>query len=55
MKVLTKGTKDKNFKLMDSVDVAKDGVIYFTEASYKYSLNNFFMDILEGKPQIMEL
>ncbi|XP_068342532.1 protein STRICTOSIDINE SYNTHASE-LIKE 5-like [Pyrus communis] len=38
------------FKLTDFVDVAEDGMIYFTDASYKYSLDEFMLDILEGRP-----
>lgn len=45
VKVLTNETK-----LIDSVAVAKNGMVYFTEASYKYSLANFMLDLLEGKP-----
>ncbi|KAL4377335.1 hypothetical protein GQ457_02G013250 [Hibiscus cannabinus] len=37
-------------KLTDGVDVAKDGTVYFTDASYKYSLHQFFQDIMEGRP-----
>ncbi|KAJ6996905.1 hypothetical protein D5086_010455 [Populus alba] len=38
------------FKLTDAVDIAEDGTIYFTDASYKYNLLEFFWDLLEGKP-----
>ncbi|XP_061373076.1 protein STRICTOSIDINE SYNTHASE-LIKE 5-like [Gastrolobium bilobum] len=38
------------FKLTDGVDVAHDGTIYFTDASYKYSIKESLFDILEGKP-----
>ncbi|KAJ6413380.1 hypothetical protein OIU84_006221 [Salix udensis] len=38
------------FNLTDAVDIAEDGTIYFTDASYKYSLHEFLWDILEGKP-----
>ncbi|KAI9394487.1 hypothetical protein POPTR_005G099400v4 [Populus trichocarpa] len=37
-------------KLTDAVDIAEDGTIYFTDASYKYNLLEFFWDFLEGKP-----
>ncbi|KAK9038152.1 hypothetical protein V6N11_023039 [Hibiscus sabdariffa] len=37
-------------KLTDGVDVAKDGTVYFTDASYKYSLYQFFQDMMEGRP-----
>lgn len=38
------------FKLTDGVDVAHDGIIYFTDASSKYSYKDSVLDILEGKP-----
>lgn len=38
------------FKLTDGVDIGDDGTIYFTDASYKYSLKDFYFDIIEGKP-----
>lgn len=38
------------FNLTDGVDVAEDGTIYFTDASYKYTLKDFYYDIVEGKP-----
>ncbi|PIA56804.1 hypothetical protein AQUCO_00700867v1 [Aquilegia coerulea] len=38
------------FKLTDGVDVAQNGMIYFTDASYKYNLKEHMYDILEGRP-----
>ncbi|VFQ99808.1 unnamed protein product [Cuscuta campestris] len=38
------------FKLTDAVGLAEDGVLYFTDASWKYSLNDFISDFLEGRP-----
>ncbi|MBA0591980.1 hypothetical protein Gorai_008971 [Gossypium raimondii] len=34
----------------DGVDVADNGMIYFTDASYKYSMEDSVWDVLEGKP-----
>ncbi|PON49997.1 Strictosidine synthase [Parasponia andersonii] len=45
VEVLTNETK-----LIDSVVMAKNGMVYFTEASYKYGLHDFLLDITEGKP-----
>ncbi|KAF7809599.1 protein STRICTOSIDINE SYNTHASE-LIKE 6-like [Senna tora] len=50
VEVLTDEVDGLKFKLTDGVDVAKDGTIYFTDASYKYSFKEFIYDILEGKP-----
>jgi sugar lactone lactonase YvrE len=38
------------FKITDGVDIAHDGTIYFTDASYKYSVKDSMLDILEGNP-----
>ncbi|XP_028777260.1 protein STRICTOSIDINE SYNTHASE-LIKE 5-like [Neltuma alba] len=50
IELLTDEVEGVKFKLTDGVDVAEDGTIYFTDASYRYSLNNFMFDFLEGKP-----
>ncbi|KAK2408721.1 Calcium-dependent phosphotriesterase superfamily protein [Trifolium repens] len=38
------------FNLTDGVDVGEDGTIYFTDATYKYNLKDFYFDIIEGEP-----
>ncbi|XP_059644897.1 protein STRICTOSIDINE SYNTHASE-LIKE 5-like [Cornus florida] len=50
VKLLTKEAEGVEFKLTDGVDIADDGMIYFTDASYKYNLSSFIWDFLEGKP-----
>ncbi|XP_062002585.1 protein STRICTOSIDINE SYNTHASE-LIKE 5-like [Rosa rugosa] len=50
VELLTDEAEGVKFKLTDAVDVAKDGMIYFTDASYMYSLKDFILDLLEGKP-----
>ena len=50
IKLLTDQAEGIKFKLTDGVDVAQDGVIYFTDASYKHTLSEFIWDILEGRP-----
>ncbi|XP_065854936.1 protein STRICTOSIDINE SYNTHASE-LIKE 6-like [Euphorbia lathyris] len=50
IRVLTEEANGKKFKLTDGVTVAKDGKIYFTDASSKYNMKNFMLDIFEGKP-----
>lgn len=34
----------------DDLDIAKDGTIYFTEASTRHGIDDFALDIYEGKP-----
>ncbi|KAF5197871.1 Strictosidine synthase [Thalictrum thalictroides] len=50
VKLLSDEAEGLKFKLTDGVDVAQNGVIYFTDASYKYNLKEHMFDILEGRP-----
>ncbi|EOX90700.1 Strictosidine synthase [Theobroma cacao] len=50
MELLADEAEELKFKITDGVDVAEDGMIYFTDASHKYSLHEFARDILEGRP-----
>ncbi|MFQ5524700.1 MAG: SMP-30/gluconolactonase/LRE family protein [Thermoanaerobaculia bacterium] len=38
------------FGLADDVDIASDGTVYFSDASFKYDLGNTLHDLLEAKP-----
>ena len=38
------------FRLTDDVDVGPDGTIYFTDASDRFSLENYVLDLLEHQP-----
>ena len=38
------------YGLADGVDVAADGIVYFTDASSKYNLSVHMADIMEGRP-----
>lgn len=38
------------FRLTDGVDVASDGMVYFTDASFKYNLADHVLDLIEGRP-----
>ncbi|KAL5713852.1 yls2-like [Ranunculus cassubicifolius] len=48
--LLTDEAQGLKFKLTDGVDVARNGIIYFTDASYKYNLHQHVLDVLEGRP-----
>lgn len=50
IKVLTEEAEGLKFKLADAVDVAEDGIIYFSDASYKYNIEQYIYDFLEGRP-----
>ncbi|KAF5463543.1 hypothetical protein F2P56_019447 [Juglans regia] len=50
VEVLTDEAEGQKFRTTDAVDVAQNGMVYFSDASYKYSLDDFFWDMLEGKP-----
>lgn len=38
------------FGTTDAVTVSKNGILYFTDASSKYELHDFAIDIFEGRP-----
>nr|CAB3500261.1 unnamed protein product [Digitaria exilis] len=50
VELLTDAAEGVKFAMTDGVDVAADGTIYFTDASYKYNLANHMTDILEARP-----
>ncbi|KAF8697805.1 hypothetical protein HU200_035293 [Digitaria exilis] len=50
VEALTDAAEGVKFAMTDGVDVAADGTIYFTDASYKYNLANHMTDILEARP-----
>ncbi|WCJ32789.1 Calcium-dependent phosphotriesterase superfamily protein [Euphorbia peplus] len=50
MEVLTQSANGIKFKLTDGVNVAKDGKIYFTDASSKFDIKGFMFDIISGNP-----
>jgi sugar lactone lactonase YvrE len=50
IKVLATESDGVKFGCLNDLDVAADGKIYFTEASYKYPMAQFSSDILEHQP-----
>jgi sugar lactone lactonase YvrE len=50
IKVLATEADGVKFGCLNDLDVAADGTIYFTEASYKYLMAQFSSDILEHQP-----
>ncbi|XXG87447.1 hypothetical protein AAC387_Pa11g2132 [Persea americana] len=48
--LLTDEADQVKFRLTDGVDVASNGMIYFTDASYKYNAEEARLDILECQP-----
>ncbi|KAL8532184.1 hypothetical protein ACS0TY_008691 [Phlomoides rotata] len=50
IELLTDEAEGLKFKLTDAVDVGPNGMLYFTDASYKYTLKEAFQDVLEGRP-----
>ncbi|XP_056176460.1 protein STRICTOSIDINE SYNTHASE-LIKE 5-like [Syzygium oleosum] len=50
VELLTNEAEGLKFKLTDAAAVARDGTIYFTDASYKYTLEEVIWDLLEGRP-----
>lgn len=48
--VLTTESDGVPFKFTDDVDVAPDGVIYFSDASFKYGYGEHMEDLMESRP-----
>ncbi|KAI0500094.1 hypothetical protein KFK09_018302 [Dendrobium nobile] len=48
--LLTDEAEGLKFKLTDGVDVSSDGLIYFTDASHKYDIEDHVLEFLEGRP-----
>lgn len=44
---LSTSSEDIDFKFVDDVDVGPDGMIYFSDASYKYGFHETMKDIME--------
>lgn len=47
---LARGQGGRAFRLTDDVDVAADGTIYFTDASDRFYLDDYVLDLLEHQP-----
>lgn len=50
IEVLATEAEGVPFRLTDGVDVARDGTIYFTDASFKFDVAHFLHDFLENRP-----
>lgn len=48
--VLSDGVEGKPYGLVDDLDIASDGVIYFSDASTKFPFSNYKLDALEARP-----
>jgi len=48
--VLTTEAEGIAFKFTDDLDIASDGKIYFSDASYKFDQANYLYDLLEARP-----
>lgn len=50
IRVLATEANGKRFRFTDDVDVASDGMIYFTDASNKFNQSEYRLDLLEFRP-----
>eukprot|EP01018_Ginkgo_biloba_P016515 Gb_04245 [translate_table: standard] len=50
VEILSNEADGLKFKLADGVEVSTEGVIYFTDATYKYEFEHHILDILEYRP-----
>ena len=41
---------DTTIRMADDLDIGPDGVIYFTDATKRYDIENWGLDLLEGRP-----
>ncbi len=41
---------DTTIRMADDLDIASDGTIYFTDATKRYDIENWGLDLLEGRP-----
>ncbi len=41
---------DTSIRMADDLDIAPDGTIYFTDATKRYDIDNWGLDLLEGRP-----
>ena len=48
--VLATSVNGVPFKFTDALDISSGGIIYFTDASFKYEHNEYLYDLLESKP-----
>ena len=47
---LTSEAEGVPFRFTDDLDIAKDGTVYFTDASDKFKQADYLFDLLEGRP-----
>jgi sugar lactone lactonase YvrE len=50
IKVLADSAEGIPFKFTDALDISQDGMIYFTDASSKFSQAEYLYDLLESRP-----
>jgi sugar lactone lactonase YvrE len=50
VKILATSAEGVPFKCTDGLDVAKSGTVYFTDASDKFPLKDYLLDMLEARP-----
>jgi sugar lactone lactonase YvrE len=48
--VLSTQHEDRPYRLLENVEIAQDGTIYFTDASHKFSKKNLVDDLFEHRP-----
>ncbi|KAH7852677.1 hypothetical protein Vadar_027801 [Vaccinium darrowii] len=50
LELLANEAEGVEFRLTDGVDVTDEGIIYFTDASSKYAVEEVILEIMEGRP-----
>lgn len=50
VKILATSADGAPFKCTDALDITKNGTVYFTDASDKFNLKDYLLDMLEARP-----
>lgn len=50
VRVLAREAGGRPFGFTDDVDVARDGTIYFSDASWRHGIDDYLLDLLEARP-----
>ncbi|VEN72611.1 conserved hypothetical protein [Candidatus Desulfarcum epimagneticum] len=51
VRVLSTSAEGVPFLFTDALDIARDGTIYFTDASFKHNQSQYMLDLLEARPR----
>ncbi|MEM9887404.1 MAG: SMP-30/gluconolactonase/LRE family protein [Bacteroidota bacterium] len=47
---LSIASDDRSFRFADDLEIAENGIVYFSDASHKFDIENYKLDLLEHRP-----